>query len=159
MIRYMDMWNVIREDTGYRRLAMLSLLALVFWVGTIFIAMSANSMVEENSYNIDVSNKVINNGAMYKELRGGTAKTQVTTEEPLSVVSDIVAALELKEKVMQLQSNASGISIQLEQLYGEDLKELLTILDGRGIKVKNAEIRALPSGNDRLLAVSMMLEA
>ncbi len=74
------------------------------------------------------------------------------------MLSEIVDTLGLRDRVVQLQSNVSGIALQLERVYGEELKEFLLTLDSRGLKIKTAEIKVLPVGSERFLAVTLLLE-
>lgn len=155
----MSFWDQIRDEAEFRKLAVLYALVLLLWISAVWGASSLATLDEQLDRALVSSDQVLNSAILYRAAgsSGGAGRSQ-TQQEPLSALSDIVDTLELRERLMQLQANASGIALQIEKLYGEELAEFLTVLDRRGLKIKNADIRSLPSGDDRLLSITMLLE-
>jgi hypothetical protein len=89
--------------------------------------------------------------------RAGTNK-RAASEEPLGVVSEIIDVLKLRDRTQRLQSSSSGVSIQLERMFGGELLDFLISLENSGLDVRAAEIRALPASGIRLLSVFLTVD-
>jgi hypothetical protein len=132
--------------------------ACVVWAaGAVFASMLA-SLGSAASSDISSAGRVLDYAMQFRALpRTGNAAIQV--EEPLSALSQITDALGLRDRIRQLQSNTSGVVLQIEKLYGGELGELLYSAENRGLAVKTAEIRAMPGEGSRILNVTLMMEA
>lgn len=79
-------------------------------------------------------------------------------KEPLSAISSVIDSLGLKERVAQMNSGASGLTLQVERLYPEEFTNLVESISINGLYIKTAEIRAISSGKDgRLLNVTFAI--
>ncbi len=150
----------LREMPETRRLALIYLIAAVLWIALLFFVYRISGTSREIQASLSAGDQILNNAILYKSFsqKGTSPQARTIQGEPLSVLSEIVDTLALRDRVVQLQSNVSGITLQLERVYGEELKEFLLTLDSRGLKIKTAEIKALPLGTERFLAVSLLLE-
>ena len=149
-----------REMPEARKISRLLLLAAAVWVVFLFLVLEIRDMGSKIDRDLSVGDQIINNAIVYRSYPA-TARTKTaagTTEEPLTVLSQIVDALELRERMLQLQSNASGILLQLDKLYGRELEEFLSTIESRGLTIKTAEIRSIPSGEVRLIGATLLME-
>ena len=149
----------ILRDGDLRKPAYLWGAALIVWILLIAIMLSSDASLNVVSADLSSSGRVLDYAMQLKALpRSGNVVTE-TPEEPLSTLSNIIGALGLRDRMQQLQSNPSGIVVQLERLYGDELGELLGSIENNGLSVKTAEIRALPSEEGRLLSAVLTMEA
>ena len=149
-----------REMPEARKISRLLFLAAAVWMAFLFLVLEIRDMGREIDRDLSAGDQIINNAIVYRSYPA-TARTKTaatTTEEPLTVLSQIVDALELRERMLQLQSNASGILLQLDKLYGEELEEFLGTIESRGLTIKTAEIRSIPSGEERLIGATLLME-
>ena len=147
------------KDADFRRPAVLCAAALLVWILLIVLMLSSEASFNLAGADLSSSGRVIDYAMQFKALpRTGSAMAE-TLDEPLGVLSNIIGALGLRDRMRQLQSNPSGIVVQLEHLYGDELGDLLGSIENSGLFVKTAEIRALPSGGGRLLDATLTMEA
>ena len=149
----------ILRDGDFRRPALLCASALSVWVLLIALLLSSGVSLDAASADLSSSGMVLDYAMQFKALpRTGNVITDIP-EEPLSALSNIINALGLRDRMQQLQSNPSGIVVQLERLYGNELGELLGSIENGGMSVKTAEIKALPVDGERLLSAVLTMEA
>ncbi|MDL2263301.1 hypothetical protein LJC31_01470 [Synergistaceae bacterium OttesenSCG-928-I11] len=150
----------LREMPETRKLTLIYLLAVLLWIALLFLLFRIYDTSHSLRTSLNTGDQIVNNAILYQasSSKGSSIPTQAIRGEPLSVLSEIVNTLGLRDRMVQLQSNVSGISLQLERVYGEELKDFLLTLDSRGLKIKTAELKALPVDNERLLAVTLLLE-
>jgi hypothetical protein len=77
--------------------------------------------------------------------------------DPATGTTSLVEELHLRSKMTQLSVRDGGVYVQFDRLYGDEFKNLLGGLIRRRIPVRGMEIKALPQGTDRILAVSLVL--
>ncbi|MDR1885475.1 MAG: hypothetical protein LBQ56_04315 [Synergistaceae bacterium] len=152
-------FSEIREMPEARRLFRLAALAAVAWAGSavlLFQTADVNSRLRENLASGD---RIINAASVYRAHPGREADVPRPAEEdPMSVITGIVQTLGIRERMQNLRSDSSGVSVQFDRLYGSELREFLSTMESRGLRVRTAEIRALPSGGERLLGVTLQME-
>ncbi|MDR1137312.1 MAG: hypothetical protein LBK91_03215 [Synergistaceae bacterium] len=143
-------------DRGFRRPLFFCFLAAAAWVLCLAFAVETVSLGGRLRADIVSSGRVVDYAAQFRALpRSGPAEA---IGDPLGVLSQIVDALGLRDRLRQLQSNASGAVIQLDGLYGAELRDLLGAAEKRGLFIRTAEIRALPGEGGRVLSVTIMVE-
>ncbi|MDR1915500.1 MAG: hypothetical protein LBQ58_02875 [Synergistaceae bacterium] len=151
--------NEIMETPESRRILRLFLIAAVIWAAFFVFAVQIVEVNRRLALDLNVSDRIIDAGMRYRAYpRTGQAQTARSTEEPLGVLTQIVDTLALKDRMQQLQSNASGVLIQFERIYGQEMQEFLSTVESRGLHIRTAEIRALPSGGGRVLSATFMME-
>lgn len=152
--------NELREMPEARKLLRLFLTAFIVWL--LFIALLARVVGMNNELRDEISSgsQVLNAASTYRSFRAAqaVANRHPGDADPLSVVSDVLDAHNLRDRTLQLQSSSSVLTLQLERVYGNEMEEFLSTLESRGIFVRTAEIRVLPSGDDRLLGATFSLE-
>lgn len=156
----MTVIDELRSMPEIRRLTITYAVVAVLWIALLFAILKVSDLSRDIGGDLSAGDQIISSALVYHADPGGSsqAQTQTFTGDALSVISEIVSTLGMRERMTQLQSNMSGISLQFEKLYGDELKDFLTALDNRGLKVQNGEIRALPSGDDRLLNAALLVE-
>jgi hypothetical protein len=147
------------ETPESRRALRIAALAAVIWIAFFVIAARITAAKHSLIGAMSVNDRIINSGMQYRAYpRTGRTQTARSTEDPLGVLTQIVDALALRDRMQQLQSNASGVLIQLERLYGQELQEFLSTVESRGLEIRTAEIRALPASGGRVLSATFTLE-
>jgi hypothetical protein len=149
----------IRETPEFRKLFRLFAAAAILWLAFLLVVGRIHAQQGRLAGAISDGDQILNNASLYLS-HPAAGQTVATTEreETLTVLSQIVDALELRERMRQLQSNASGVTLQLERLYGNEMSGFLSTLEKRGIRVKTAELRITPSDGERLLGCTLVLE-
>jgi hypothetical protein len=146
------------EDREFRSVFITLAVALAVWGMAFAFAAGASSLNRRVSDEISSSDEVLDYAMRFRALPRMGAGKRTAAEEPLGVVSEIVDALKLRDRTQRLQSSSSGVSIQLERMYGGELLDFLISLENGGLDVRAAEIRALPVSDVRLLSVSLTVE-
>ena len=147
----------IIESREFRKPLLVCAAAIVVW--TVFFAAAAGMKVRSRLVSSDlVSGGGILNYAMRYRALPRTGVTSHSAEEPLGIISQIVDGLDLRDRMQQLQSGQSGTTVQLDKIYGDEMREFLVSAEGRGLRVRTAEIRALPSEGIRLLNAAFTME-
>ncbi|MDR3353661.1 MAG: hypothetical protein LBO21_01330 [Synergistaceae bacterium] len=148
----------IREMPDSRRLLGLVVLTVAVWAAAaalMFRIAGVNASLNES---LESGDRIINAASVYRSYpQKGPDQSRPAEKDPMSVITGIVQAMGIGER-MSIHSNPSGISVQLDRLYGSELREFLNIMESRGLKVRTAEIRALPRGEERLLSISFQME-
>ncbi|MDR1481645.1 MAG: hypothetical protein LBI74_03370 [Synergistaceae bacterium] len=152
-------FSEIREIPDSRRLFALVALALAVWTAAgVLMYRTANINVSLNE-SLESGDRIINAASVYRSYpKRGTDQPRPVEKDPMSVITGVVQALGMGER-MSIRSDQSRISVQLDRLYGNELKDLLTTMESRGLRVSMAEIKALPSGGERLLGISLQMES
>jgi hypothetical protein len=146
------------EDRDFRGVFITCVCALAVWGMVFAFAAGASSLNRQAADEISSSDEILDHAMRYRALpRTGTAR-KAAPEEPLGVVSETIDALKLRDRTQRLQSSSSGVSIQLERVFGGELLDFLVSLENGGLDVRAAEIRALPASDIRLLSVSLTVE-
>jgi hypothetical protein len=146
------------EDRDFRNVFIICSVALAVWGMVFAFAAAALSLNRQVADEISSSDKILDYAMRYRALPRTGMNKMTASEEPLGVVSQIVDALKLRDRTQRLQSSSSGVSIQLERMFGGELLDFLVSLENSGLDVRAAEIRALPVSDLRLLSVSLTVE-
>lgn len=158
----MSIMDELRAMPDIRRLAATYIAVAVLWTAVILAIFKIADMSGKIGGNLSAGDQIISTALAYRAEAGSAARpasAATFTGDPLSVLSEIVSTLGMRDRMTQLQSNISGISMQFEKIYGDEMRDFLTAIDSRGLKIKNGEIRAMPSGDERLLNATLLLEA
>jgi type II secretory pathway component PulM len=150
----------IREIPEAKRIFRLFLIALVLWATLIAVILRVRSMGEEITAILESGDQVINVASAYRsypDLRQSLPESPTGTDS-LASVSEIVEALGLRSRMSQLQANASGVQLQLDRLYGSEMREFLNFLEEKELRVRTAEVKTLSSPGGLVLNASFLLE-
>jgi hypothetical protein len=146
------------EDRDFRNVFITCACALAVW-GMVFAFAAAAASLNRRVYDeISSSDAVLDYSMRYRALPRTGANKSAASEEPLGVVSRTIDALKLRDRTQRLQSSSSGVTIQLERVFGGELLDFLVSLNNSELDARAAEIRALPVSDVRLLSVSLTVE-
>ena len=149
----------LRDMPEARRLFKLFGAVLLVWITALLLLVYSYGFGGTAAADLYSSDRILDIAVKYKSNPDSSQALSAQSEgDPLSLVSDIAETLNMRDRVQQLQSNESGVLLQLERIYGDEMVKFLTTLESRGLNVKTAEIKALPSGDDRLLGATFLLE-
>lgn len=152
-------FSEIREMPEARKLFKLYGLVSGTWIIALVLLLYVYSFGSAVSSELYVGERILDIAAKYRSYPASAQSTATDTgEDPLSLVSDIAETLNMRDRVQQLQSDQSGVMLQVERIYGDEMVKFLSTAESRGLNVKTAEIKALPSGDDRLLGATFLLE-
>ena len=147
----------VRTMPEAKRLAKLAAIAGGIWLLGFILLSNALYMMHGREERLDECGRVLNAGSVIKSY---PAMKVSEGREPVAAVTSITDSLQLKERVAQLNSGPSGLVIQINKLYPEELTKLIEELAAAGLSARTAEIRALSYGSDggRLINVTLALE-
>jgi hypothetical protein len=149
----------IRDIPEARRLFRLFGIALALWIIFILLLVRIGGMGDEILKNLEAGDNIIEAASTYRSYPTATRnKSQQPGSEPLTAISEIVESMGLRDRMPQLQSNSSGVLLQLERIYGDEMERFLAELEKKGLGIKTAEMRSIPSGEDRVLNATFLVE-
>jgi hypothetical protein len=150
-------FSEIREMPDARRLFRLTALAAAVWIAAALLLLRVADINVRLNESLKSQDGIINAASVYRSFpKGDAARQSASDEDPISVITGVVETLGIGER-LQIRSDSSGISLQFDRLYGSELREFLSTMESRGMRVRTAEIKALPSGEQRLLGVAMQM--
>ena len=65
--------------------------------------------------------------------------------------------MELGSRVNRITPDGKNQSVEINRLYADELTELENLLSSRGVKFLAVELRALPSGQQRLFSLNAVI--
>ena len=148
--------SVLRgEVAGSVRLMAFVLLALTVWVGVSWTAdwaasASSNLTVQEGRYRTLT--------ALAEEYRA-LAPAAKAGAEAIDIPTVFTQVSERMSLGARIAPDGRNQSIEVNRLYAEELEELIRELAARGVHFLSSEVRALPSGQERLFTVSAIIGA
>ena len=149
----------IRDMPEARKLSRLFGTAIAAWLISLVLLLHVYGLGGAVGSELYSGERILDMAAKFKASPASEQSVSAASEgDPLSLVSDIAETLNMRDRVQQLQSNESGVLLQLERIYGDEMVKFLSTAESRGLNVKTAEIKALPSGDDRLLGATFLLE-
>ena len=153
MIRLDD----IRELPESRRLAKLAVVAACVWLAALVLLLCASSSLEAKRLRLADCGGVLYAGGVVKSY---PAQGPASGQEPVAAVSSLTDSLGLRERVAQMNSGPSGLVLQLNGLYPDELTKFVEAVSDAGLSVRTAEVRAMSAGADkgRLINVTLALE-
>ena len=78
----------------------------------------------------------------------------------MSLLTDAINELSLKDRVGLMNSGSSGLTVQMTELNGAEFVSFLKRLSEKGLQVNTADIRAITSAQKgRLINASMLIGA
>lgn len=150
--------SVLRgEAAGSVRFMTVALLALSAWAGVSVVqsmtvpASSSRSIQEGRFRTLSML------AEEYRALtKGGNNANRGNVDVP-TVFAQVSERLELGVRVNRISPDGRNQAVEINRLYAEELTELERQLAARGVRFLSAEIRALPSGGERLFTISAVI--
>ena len=93
----------------------------------------------------------------YKTLSPSTTGSQPQNVDVAAVFAQVSENMELGSRVNRITPDGRNQSVEINRLYADELTEMQKQLASRGVRVIAAEVRALPSGRERLFTVSAII--
>lgn len=154
MISFKD----VRDLPEARRLGKFAAAALCVWVVGFILLMAALSVMGNEAERLADSDKVLSAGCIVKSYPVLNAPAG---QEPVAALSAITDSLGLRERVTQMNSGPSGLVLEMNGLYPEELTRLIEEISRGGLSIRTADIRGMSSGGGkggRLINVAIALE-
>lgn|GEM_PF-790276 len=158
-------FRMIRDFPESAKLIKFGAAALLIWVLALALFLRTLEAGSAASGGIQAADRVINAAILYKSYPSTAARRSGdSAEDPYTAASEIVSSLNLNDRILQLSTQASqgsqtsGVLLQIERLYGDEMTQLVTLFESRGLSVRTAEVRAMPVGKERLLTATFSLE-
>lgn len=146
------------EVSGSIRFLITGLAALIIWSGVLIISdWNAQSATNLSSSQGRWRTLLIL-ADEYKSLDKNTSasKSNGIIDVP-TVFAQVSEKLQLGSRVNRIAPDGRNQTVEINRLYAEELTELETQLASKGVRFLSAEIRALPSGSERLFTVSAII--
>ncbi len=150
--------SVIRgEVSGSVRFLAVFLSMLAVWAGVLTVsgwnAQSLNSLKSQEGRR----HTLLLLAEEYKTLSPRTSGNAGQEVDVAAVFAQVSERMELGSRVNRITPDGRNQSVEINRLYAEELAELQKELASRGVRFIAAELRALPSGQERLMTVSAII--
>lgn len=147
----------IRGLPESKKLVRLALLALLIWtVGTVLFLEASAGLNSSRERVIDTG-KILDAANIFYSY---PSRTSAEGKEPLSVLTETINELNLKDSVGLINSGSSGLTVQMTELDGTEFVSFLKLLSKKGLQVRTADIRAITSPRKgRLINASILIGA
>lgn len=147
----------VRDLPETRRLVRLAIVAACLWLVGLALLFCASSAADGKRARLADCSSILYAGGVIKSY---PAQSAVSGQEPVAAVASITDSLGLKERVSQMNAGPSGLTLQVNSLYPDELTKFVEALSNAGLNVRTAEVRAMSAGGDkgRLINVTLALE-
>lgn len=138
-------FDELRNVPSAVKLGKLAIFALCLWLLGLVIFSKALFIMNDNGERMKEADRILNAATTIKSYpsRGFSAG-----EEPLTVVSGVIDKLGVKERVSKMASTSTGLVVQLDRLYPDELTKLVEEFSKSGLPIATTEIRAAVSGKE-----------
>jgi len=82
---------------------------------------------------------------------------EVVEKDPMTLISEALEVLSLKQNLVQMSATSSGVTLQLRNLYGGQIMNLLERITRSGLSVESAELKAVNTDQGRLMDISVIV--
>ena len=147
----------IRGLPETKKLTRLGLLALLVWTAGTALFLEASDILNSSKERIIDTGRILDAANTFYSY---PSRNSAEGREPLSLLTDAINELSLKDRVGLMNSGSSGLTVQMTELNGEEFVSLLKRLSEKGLQVRTADIRAITSSQKgRLINASMLIGA
>jgi len=147
----------IRGLPETKKLIRLGLLALLVWTAGTAFFLEASSILNSSKDRVMDTRKILDAANTFYSY---PSRTSAEGKEPLSLLTDVINELSLKDRVGLMNSGSSGLTVQMTELNGAEFVSFLKRLSEKGLQVNTADIRAITSTQKgRLINASMLMGA
>jgi len=87
----------------------------------------------------------------------GPEEAGIPGGDPVELISEALEILSLKQNLLQLSVSSSGVTLQLKDLYGDQMMNLLDRITRAGLDTDSLELRAVNTESGRLLDLSLIV--
>jgi hypothetical protein len=148
------------EVNGSVRLLLSLMFAAIVWLAARWMASEAVSTASAEALQSERYSSLAALAAEYKA-RAPSAGARSGAMTASMAFTRVSGRINLGARVGNVTSSSDGkqCTVVLSRLYIEELTDLVSELAELGVKVVEAQITVLPSGGERLLSVTAVLEA
>ena len=147
----------IRELPETKKLIRLGLLALLVWTVGAALFLEAAAVLNSSRERIVDAGRVLDAANTFFSYPSRISEGDI---EPLSLLTDTINELRLKDRVGLMNSGSLGLTVQMTELNGAEFVSLLKRFAEKGLQIKTADIRAITSAQKgRLINASMLIGA
>ena len=146
------------EVSGSVKFLVATLAALTIWTG-VFIVSGWNAQSNTNL----LSNQgrwrtllILADEYRSLDVKDVSVSSSGNVDVP-AIFAQISEQMQLGSRVNRIAPDGRNQSVEINRLYAEELTELEVLLASRGVRFLSAELRALPSGNQRLFTISAII--
>lgn len=145
------------EASGSVRFIAAGLSALIVWFGVLTVSdwtkQSTNTLASQQGR----WHTLLMLGDEYKALAPNVSSGTNRNVDVAAVFAQVSERMELGNRVNRVTPDGRNQTVEINRLYVEELAELQRQLASRGVRFIAAELRALPSGSERLMTVSAII--
>jgi len=147
----------IRGLPETKKLIRLGLLALLIWTAAAALFLEASAVLNSSKERFNDAGKILDAANTFYSY---PSRTSAGGKEPLSLLTDAINELSLKDRVGLINSGSSGLTVQMTELNGAEFVSFLKRLSEKGLQANTADIRAITSAQKgRLINASMLIGA
>ena len=144
------------EAPGALRLLVLGLITLTVWTGEFLLKDSIAGEERARSSQESRFHTLLMLGNEYKAL-APSSRSRTGNVDVATVFAQVSERMELGSRVNRVTPDGRNQTVEINRLYAEELTRLQEQLASRGVRFIAAELRALPSGSERLFTVSAII--
>lgn len=142
--------------TGSVKFLVVLILALSVWTGSLLVSDEAARNTNTLSSQQARFNTLLTLASEYKTLAPASASAQ-SNVDVASVFASVSERMELGSRVNRITPDGRNQAVEINRLYVEEFAQLQRQLSSRGVRFLAAEMRALPSGSERLMTISAII--
>lgn len=146
---------------GLKKIALLFGGCLLIWGSSFYFLQQKQDLVSRISLQERRFGELLELAREYKSISvpmGQEDPSIWKDQDPIEIISSTLEKVGLKANLVQLSVLSSGVNVQLERLYGEDLGTFIQQIRLKGLEISSAEIKGLPDGDGLLFTLSMIVE-
>lgn len=146
------------EVNGSIRFMILALSAVVVWIAVMWLGGMSASAVSSLNLQQERYNTLSQLAAEYRVIAPQKNAGNAGKMDAMTAFTQVSSQIELAERVSRIAPLPDGrLTVDVNRVYAEELADMIRELTGRGIRVLEAQIRALPAGDERLFSVTATL--
>ena len=150
--------RVLRGETaGSVRFVGVLLCMLIVWVSVLTVYgwnVSAQSALSSQQGRLGTLLMLADE---YKTLSPKATGNRAQNVDVAAVFAQVTENMQLGGRVSRITPDGHNQSVEINRLYAEELIELQKQLVSRGVRFIAAELRAMPTGRERLMTVSAVI--
>lgn len=151
------MTEEIRALPETKKLIRLVLLALFIWTAAAALFLEALAVLNSSKDRLIDAERIL---AAANSFYSYPSRNVQKDKEPLSLLTETINGLGLRDRVELMNSWASGLTVRMTDLNGLEFISLLKRLSENGLEIRTADIRAITSAQKgRLINASMVIGA
>ncbi|MDR1732794.1 MAG: hypothetical protein LBR61_11950 [Synergistaceae bacterium] len=152
--------SILRGDVnGGARFLLVALCVVVAWGAAGWMNGLSRSSASSLTLQRGRYASLVRLAAEYRAIAPGQKGEKMETSDALTAFNQVASDIVQGDRVSRIVPMPDGkrLSVEINRIYAEELAEMIRGLMIRGIYVISAEIRAIPSGEERLLSMTLII--